>query len=221
MRAAARVAHGFAAAAPAERLARALGGALTPRLGQLLATTPRLQARLGALIAQRASLAPCPAGWQDDPKLQLAVLPTPAFDRLAGLAGTVFHGHAVARIILAAERQALAEGVGAEAHRLALAHRALAAPFTGEPASLADLLAAIRRDGRACVLAWAASLPSGLAQRLSWRLPAWSEQLAQLAPPHRERGPAIVAAVAPSIAEPGETPSDGSPTVGQQAPGHG
>ncbi len=200
-----RLAHGLPTGLAPAQLGAALGSALPDALLARLLASRRIEARLAALLARRRRLPAWSEAALPRPIMAAALLAAAEPERLAGLVGAVFHGRAIARVILASERRALAEALGPEAHALAVRHATLAAPAAEGVETLADLLAAARQDGQACLAAWVETLPPVLAERLVWRLP----RAAAILPLHATLGPPIVAALAADLTERAEAAADG------------
>lgn len=145
---------------PVERLAECFGGVLPDEQVKALLAAPRFHGRLWPLLNAHLQLAPLQA-LAERADLPVLLLDAATFARLPRFCGAVWHAAALAREIRGAAVQNLKAQLGAEVFGFALAHRdqACAADFLldGE-----RLVAAIERDGRACVAAWYAGRPQPL-----------------------------------------------------------
>ena len=152
---------------PVERLAECFGGVLPDEQVTALLATPRFHPRLWQLLDRHFQLAPLQS-LADSADLPVLLLDTAAFARLPRFCGAVWHAAALAREIRGAAVQMLKAQLGSDVFEFALSRRdqAGAADFLldGE-----QLIAAIDRDGRACLAAWYESRPQPLQNWLRLR----------------------------------------------------
>ncbi|TLX58656.1 type III secretion protein [Stutzerimonas nosocomialis] len=159
---------------PAERLADCFGGALSPEQARELAGQPRFRPRMAQLLAEHFALASLEQALDGAPEdLQALFLSPAARARLPRLCGAVLHGATLAREIRRERVTRLQQHLGSELFTFAVTHRAL-----GRAASVLldveSLVAAIDRDGDACVAAWLQTLEPAVQgwARLVLRAPA-------------------------------------------------
>lgn len=171
-------------AAPHDRIAALVGHGVSAALVGRMVRSARLEARLSSLVAARLG----PLG--DVDAGGAAVLAMTADERLdlAGRAGAVWHGAAIARVIDTPSHQALVTGLGGDGYGAALAGRHLAQVTAFPDLSPEAILRAVARDGIACFAAWCDTRSPALADRLRLVGPAAPAEAV-----HRASGPAIVA----------------------------
>ena len=137
---------------------------------QAMLAQPRFRPRLHTLFTEHFQLRSLtPPRVEAD--MRILLLAPEQLPRLALLCGATWHANALAREIRGAAVQTLKARLGHDVFDLALANRDKAGAadllFDVEP-----LLAAIERDGNACVRAWLHSLPEDLRSWLRLRLDA-------------------------------------------------
>ncbi|MDF0733068.1 type III secretion protein [Pseudomonas entomophila] len=164
---------------------------------QALATAPRFQARLLALLMREQQLQPLaqvPAPATAD--LPVLLLAPDAFARLPRLCGAIWHGAALGREIRREAVERLRQALGHEVFNLALAHRQWsgAMDLLRQPD---DLLTAIDADGARSVHAWLQAQPDALRDWLRLRLP-----LPPVEPFSATLDPGLVRRVAGLLAKP-------------------
>ncbi|MDR9750843.1 type III secretion protein [Pseudomonas sp. SZMC_28357] len=146
-----------------------------------LITRPRFSERLLHLLMTRRQLSPLVSvPLPEEHDLAVLLLSAEAFAQLPRLCGAVWHGVTLSREIRSEVLNPLRAALGAEVYAQALAHRHLA----GAANLLLDppaLIAAIERDGLACVNAWFREQPPALQAWLRLRLPDLGEDGARLA----------------------------------------
>lgn len=168
---------GLSMAAWCDEIARwALPEAAAPLIAAgLQATTARrllrsqhLSGRASALLAARLGRGEPDTLAEADRRLVLASPRT--LDRVAVLAGAVWHAPRVRALVLAQDVETFVAALGEDARDAALRHAALApAPTAGGVISADGLEAAIRGDGAACLSAWIDSLPGWASGRMRLR----------------------------------------------------
>lgn len=145
---------------PVERLAGCFGGVLPYEQVKALLATPRFHPRLWQLLGRHFQLTPLQS-LAESADLPVLLLDAAAFARLPRFCGAVWHAAALTREIRGAAVQTLKAQLGADVFEFALSRRdqAGAADFLldGE-----QLIAAIDRDGRACLATWYESRPQPL-----------------------------------------------------------
>ena len=137
-----------------------------------LLRSPRLSGRASALLAARLGRGEPDILVEADRRLVLASPHT--LDRVAILAGTVWHAPRVRALVLAQDIEMFVAALGEDARDAALRHAALApAPTAGGVIPTDGLEAAIRGDGAACLSAWIDVLPDWASSRmrLRWTAP--------------------------------------------------
>jgi hypothetical protein len=147
---------------------------------QGLITRPRFSERLLHLLMTRRQLSPLVSvPLPEEHDLAVLLLSPEAFAQLPRLCGAVWHGVTLSREIRSEVLNPLRAALGAEVYAQALAHRHLAgaANLLDPPA----LIAAIERDGLACVNAWFREQPPALQAWLRLRLPELGEDQVRLA----------------------------------------
>ena len=161
---------------------------------QGLITRPRFGERVLNLLMTRRELSPLASvPPPDEHDLAVLLLSPEAFAKLPRLCGAVWHGVTLSREIRSEVLSPLRAALGAEVYAQALARRHLAgaANLLLEPSAL---IAAIERDGLACVNAWLHEQPLALQPWLRLRLPVFAEDQPRLA-----RGAAIVREMATTL----------------------
>jgi YOP proteins translocation protein K (YscK) len=168
--------------APQSRIAALLGHGVSQAFIDRLRGTPRLNARLAALIAEQLGEV---GDLTMEQRTALALGPE-AMAGLAVQAGAVWHAGAIARIIDGAARRMLIGLLGEDTYRLALDGLPLAAAEVPDqsPEAIAD---AAPGDGAACFAAWCDTQPLAVAGRLALARP-----IAAVTPAHRASGPAVI-----------------------------
>ncbi len=161
-----------------------------------LLRSPRLSGRASALLAARLGRGEPGTLGEADRRLVLAS--AEALDRVALLAGAVWHSPRVRALVRAHDIEAFVAALGEDARDAALRHAALAPVADGAiPAD--GLEAAIRRDGAECLSAWIDALPGWASGRmqLRWRAPDGVADRLAHDPALRARAAGIVRAVQP------------------------
>lgn len=169
--------------APHDRVAALVGHGVSAALVGRVVRSPRLEARLASLVAARLG----PLGVVDRGGAAVLAMTSDEQLQLAGSAGAVWHGDAIARIIDGPSHQTLLTGLGQHRYGAALAGRHLAPVKNPVDRSPELLLQAVAADGAACFAAWCDAQPAALAGRLRLVHPEASVEAA-----HRTFGPTIV-----------------------------
>lgn len=121
---------------------------------QAIHRKPRFTARLEQMVIRHYQLSPLThVSTPLDADLAVLLLDYESFSRLPRLCGAIWHSTTLSREIRREAVNELRESLGHEVFAQALANRHLsgAADLLREPA---ELIAAIDRDGQACVSAW-------------------------------------------------------------------
>jgi hypothetical protein len=168
--------------APQSRIAELLGHGVSQAFVDRLRGTPRLNARLAALIAEQLG----EVGNLTMEQRTALTLTQEAMAGLAAQAGAVWQAGAIARIIDGATRRALIGLLGEDTYRLALDGLPLAAAEMPNQSPEA-IAGAAPGDGAACFTAWCDAQPPALAGRLALVRP-----MAAVTPAHRASGPAVI-----------------------------
>lgn len=132
--------------------------------------TPRLQARLSKLLAERYDLTA-----KDLPRLpeqvdrQIALASGNELERLALRAGAIYWANSLAAVIDGRQTGAIQAALGSELCALAVANRDISGPVKPlEP--LDDLSGKIFADGLSCLESWLQDAPPQLAKRVRLKL---------------------------------------------------
>ncbi len=153
-----------------EAAAPLIAAGLQAGTARRLLRSPRLSGRTSALLAARLGRGEPDTLAEADRRLVLASPRT--LDRVAILAGTVWHAPRVRALVLAQDIETFVAALGEDARDAALRCAALA-PAAGGAMPADELESAIRHDGAACLSTWIDSLPvwaSGR-MRLRWTAP--------------------------------------------------
>jgi len=151
--------------------------------------SPRLRQRLAELMLGDDAAVVANGAWEPD----LLFDQDPR--RAALLAGGVWHGRSLLKLIARADLAILAERIGAEAQPFALRHlsQAVADETVADPERLAAL---VERDGHACLGAWLEDFSAPARRRVLLRLPPGTAA-ENPSPKHREMaGPLLALVVA-------------------------
>jgi hypothetical protein len=153
-----------------ERLAAAFPVGLGAPAWRGLNETPRTSERLAAWIGRQLASGSGAADLQNRPEHRLALLDGDGLIRASLHAGAAWHAHSVRALVERALRTRLIDAIGEDAFAFGLAETERAvAPRRPD---LADLGAAIMRDGALSLAAWVASAPPAIAVRAALKLPA-------------------------------------------------
>ncbi len=156
-----------------------------------LSESERLRPRLSQIIVRRYELEACPA-IKNDIDHAIALLNHATLSRAAGIAGAIWYGRTLSRLI---GKEALGSALSViddETFRLAVAHADLA-PIrdSGLLEASPPTKEALLRDGDLCFIAWLNSLPASLAKRVALKFPPDFES-GTPSPDHGIYGPAII-----------------------------
>jgi hypothetical protein len=179
--------------ATAASIASLLGHGVTGNLAERMLAKPPLRERLDRALRDR--LGHCPPDLTPAQAV-IAVLEPTGLTRLALRAGAAWHAGRIAKVSDGSTVRALVEKIGPEFRDVALQDlqaRAVSAGL-GESSdiAMADLPAAIARDGGACLVAWCEAQPRAVGWRVLLRL----RLNARPSPKHVEHGPPVIERVA-------------------------
>jgi hypothetical protein len=134
---------------------------LPPPLLDALLASERLAGRLADRVAARLGVARPGAADFEDPPARLALAGRKAVETAIRLAGALYHGRRLNRLVLRSARAEVSAGIGADAFAAALRHGEgegdddrLTADWTAT-----ELVTACTRDGPMVFSAWRAALP--------------------------------------------------------------
>ncbi|RZS77396.1 hypothetical protein EV217_4758 [Phyllobacterium myrsinacearum] len=142
-----------------DRLSASFAGVLLPEGIELLRNAQRIGHNTRRLMREHFRLSALPV----EPRLeacdlQLLLMPPEDVADFELRCGAMFLANSLAQIVQSAAAHQLKDALGQDLYALALANRHLA--IAGEPVSDPDtLLAAMQRDGQACISTWRESMP--------------------------------------------------------------
>ncbi|MBA8879555.1 hypothetical protein [Phyllobacterium myrsinacearum] len=163
------------------RLSECLGGVLLPEGIEYLRNAQRIGHNTRRLIRDHFALPALPDEAALDARdLQLVLMPAEDIPGFELRCGAMFLANSLAQIIQSAAVHKLRDTLGQDVYMLALASRHLA--VSGEP--IADpeaLLAAMHKDGQACLSNWRESMPASINEWFRLKYPSNQE----IRPAHR------------------------------------
>ncbi|QND54417.1 hypothetical protein HB779_21080 (plasmid) [Phyllobacterium sp. 628] len=162
------------------RLSECFGGMLLPEGIEYLRNSRRVGRNVRRLIGEHFALPALPDDLTlEAPDLQLLLMSAEDVTAFELRCGAMFLANSLAQIIQSAAVHKLRETLGQEVYGLALAHRHLA--ISAEPITDPEaLLAAMRKEGQACLSSWRASMPDTVNQWYGLKHPT----NAQIQPAH-------------------------------------
>lgn len=179
----------LARALPPERVLALLPSVLDPETVERLVASDRLAGRLSEHLRRQAGVPPLDPALLEAEDRALMLLDAEGLEQLQRMAGAIWHGQALKRIILAEPRRRMAELIGEDA--LAGAGRNVeVSPAIASPAEPEALAAAIDADGAACLEAWCRAQPAAIAERIRLKRDAEAPDPTD---DHLANGPAVIA----------------------------
>ncbi|MGO4448252.1 hypothetical protein AB4Y96_04920 [Phyllobacterium sp. TAF24] len=163
------------------RLLECFDGILLPEGIEFLRNAQRIGHNTQRLIREHFGLPALPVELtMEGPDLQLLLMPIEDVKGYELRFGAMFLANSLAQIIQSAAVHRLRETLGQEVYSLALANRHLA--ISGDVITDPDaLLAAMRRDGQACLSTWRESMPTYINEWFRLKYPSDEE----IQPAHR------------------------------------
>jgi len=155
---------------------------------------PRLQHRLSSLIHKRYCLEPY-RPQLEGADVSIAILSHAHLVQLIKIAGAVWHGRSLMRLITKVDLVEIHRAIGESGYQIAISQAAIfPAPDNPETDLERPSEACLERDGVLCFRAWLAMLPKSISARILLKFP--TPFFATSIPPNFLRhGPSIISAV--------------------------
>lgn len=155
---------------------------------------PRLQHRLSSLIHKRYRLEPY-RPQLEGADVSIAILSHAELVQLIKIAGAVWHGQSLMRLITKVDLAEIHRAIGEAGYQLAISKAAFF-PAPDNPGT--DLErpseACLERDGVLCFRAWMATLPKSVSARIGLKFPTPFDATS-IPPNFSQHGPSIISAI--------------------------